>query len=240
MMPDEAVLLIGGLGTRLGNLTKAMPKPMLAVAGKPFLEYLLGYLKRQGIRRFILAAAHRADVVRGYFGDGLRWGIEIVYSDPDGRQLGTGGSIKEAEELIRGKEFFALNGDIYFEVPLEKLWSYHREKRSSLSLALFSTTDTGRYGSVSLSSDGVITDFFEKNKNPTGRPCLVNGGIYVFNRSILKRISKGVDFSLEYDLFPKIAGKTLYGLEFPAAFFIDIGTPQDYERAQTEIPRRNF
>ncbi|MBI4064264.1 MAG: nucleotidyltransferase family protein [Elusimicrobia bacterium] len=234
--PAEAVLLVGGLGTRLKTLTQNIPKPMLSVGDRPFLEHLILRLKKEGIARFILATAYLSDKMRDYFGDGRKWGITIVYSDPQGRQLGTAGSIKEAEEEIEGKQFFAFNGDVYFDVSLRELWEFHQRKKARATLALARLADTGRYGTVSIDGAGAIAGFLEKNKNPTGADALINGGAYVFDKSILGLVPAGKDFSLEYHVFPKLAGKSLYGLLFPRAFFIDIGTPEDYQRAQELLP----
>ncbi|MBI2069907.1 MAG: nucleotidyltransferase family protein [Elusimicrobia bacterium] len=229
-MPQEAVLLIGGLGTRLGELTKNTPKPMLPLNGRPFLEYLLLRLNKQGCRRFILAVAYHAEEVRRYFGDGKKWGVDIVYSDPDGRQLGTGGSIKEAEELIKGGHFFVLNGDVYFDAPLRELWAFHAQQAASVTLGLAGVPDGGRYGRVALEPDGHISAFLEKDPG-SGGPATINGGLYVFDKKVLGAIPCGADFSLERELFPKLTGRGLYGRCFPKAFFIDIGTPEDYRRA---------
>ena len=237
-LPQEAVVLVGGLGTRLGPLTRDVPKPMLLVAGRPFLEYFLLRLKNEGIRRVALAVAYHSQVIKNYFGDGRRLGLEIFYSDPEGRQLGTGGSIKEAENLIHGKQFFAMNGDVYFEAPLDRLWREHCRGAHEITLALASAADSGRYGRVRLDGQGRVASFLEKSATASPGPCLINGGIYVFQRQVLERIPSGVDYSLERDLFPVLAGRSLGGAAFPEAFFIDIGTPEDYDRANRELPMR--
>ncbi|MBI4368649.1 MAG: nucleotidyltransferase family protein [Elusimicrobia bacterium] len=235
-MPKEAVVLVGGLGARLGALTKDTPKPMLIVAGKPFLEHFIVRLVRQGIHRIILAVAYHADKMKAYFGDGGSWGAEILYSDPR-RQLGTAGSIKEAEPLIQEDKFFAFNGDVYFNASLAELWDWHVRHRADLTLALAKVIDEGRYGRVQSNDSGLVTAFLEKTKTPDSAPCLINGGAYVVERRVLAEIPKGVDFSLEYGLFPTMANKSLYALAFPEAFFIDIGTPADYERAQALLSK---
>lgn len=239
-MPAEAVILVGGLGTRLKDLTRDKPKPMLEVSGRPFLEYLLLYLKAQGLRRFILATAYKGKVVRGYFKDGKNLGVEIDYADSHEKQLGTAGSIKLAEDLIKGDEFFALNGDVFFEISLAKLWRKHEESQALATLALAQVQDIRRFGSVRLNSNGCIEAFLEKKATQESRPGLINGGIYVFDKKILESIPKKQDFSLERDVFPKIASRSLYGVAFPKAYFIDIGLPEDYIRAERELPKRPF
>lgn len=210
---------------------------MLSVAGRPFLEYFLLRLRHQGIRRVILALAHRAQVVQDYFSDGGRLGIQIFYSDPQGRQLGTGGSIKEAEELIDGEHFFAMNGDVFFEATLEPLWTHHRRSGNQATLALAQVSDGGRYGQVKMDSSGRVEAFLEKSADRAAGPCLINGGLYVFDRRILTRIPRGQDYSLERHLFPALSAERVMGaVPYPKAFFIDIGTPADYERAQEVLP----
>lgn len=235
-MPQEAVLLIGGLGTRLRPLTLNVPKPMLPIGDKPFLEYLVLFLKNQGVRRFILAMAHRSEVVTNYFGNGKRWGIEMLYSDPQGQQLGTGGAIRFARQLIEGKQFFALNGDVYFNASLNKLWEFHQHQQAIATLALAKVEDFRRYGSVILNAQNRIERFLEKNSEGAAQEGLINGGIYIFEQSIFDYMPNNAVVSLEHDVFPKLAGKSLWGVAFAQAHFIDIGTPQDYERAQQLIP----
>jgi len=237
VIPEEAVILVGGLGTRLGNLTQDKPKPMVPIGSRPFLEYVIVQLKNQGIKRFILATAYKPGVVEEYFGDGKKWGVEILFSNPGGRQLGTAGSIKFAQDQIRGDHFFVLNGDVYFDIDCGKLWDAHQKNNAVATLALAEVSDVGRYGCVSLGEAGLIRGFLEKRNAPGTEGGLVNGGIYIFKREILDLVPGNEDFSLERDIFPKLAGSSLYGVPFPKAYFIDIGILEDYERAFKELPK---
>lgn len=238
-MPQEAVLLVGGLGTRLGSLTKNFPKPMLPINERPFLEYLLSYLRDEGIRKFILAVAHHPELIERYFGHGAKLGVEILYSDPQGRQLGTGGALKFAEPLIAGEEFFVLNGDVFFGAGLRELWQNGASRQAMATLALARVADRSRYGSVEFDEKGYVQKFLEKNNVAAEAVGYINGGLYVFRRRVLELIPSNQDVSLEYAVFPRLIGqRALRAVPFPQAYFIDIGTPRDYTRAQAELPQK--
>jgi NDP-sugar pyrophosphorylase family protein len=213
-------------------MTRRIPKPMLPVAGKPLLEHRIVSLKRWGVRRVVLASAHRSEVIAGHFGNGAHWGLEILHSDPgEGRQLGTAGSIKAAETLLREEDFFAMNGDILFEPDLGRLYDTHRGRHAAATLALARVENPSRYGLVELSAEGRIEAFMEKGQPSAGRAQWINGGLYLFNRSILGLMEGGRHYSLEHDIFPGLAGKTLWGVGFEGVEFLDIGTPEDYQKA---------
>ncbi|MEK6544035.1 MAG: sugar phosphate nucleotidyltransferase, partial [Elusimicrobiota bacterium] len=187
-MPQEAVLLVGGYGTRLGELAKKVPKAMLPVDGKPFLVYLLIWLKSQGIKRFVLACAHMAGEIEGYLGDGRRLGVSIVYSDAKDKQWGTAGSIKFAQDSIEGDAFFALNGDVFFENSLKDLWDFKCLKPARACIALARVADRRRYGTVLMDDDGYVKKFIEKDLAGAGGEGYINGGFYLFDRSVLDLI----------------------------------------------------
>ena len=226
----KAIVLAGGLGTRLSGITGDTPKPMAKIGARPFLEYLLDYLVEQGAEQAVLAVSHKWEIIREHFGDSYR-GISLKYSVED-EPLGTGGAIRQALETIPDDEIIVLNGDTLFHVDLKDLADAHHRGKVVLTIALKHVADCGRFGRVNISDNGVVTEFLEKSTNDSG---WINGGIYMLNRRLLDDFQMPVKFSFEKDLLePNI------GLIRPVAFqsnayFIDMGVPEDYERAQSEI-----
>ena len=226
----KAIVLAGGLGTRLSGITGDIPKPMAKVRARPFLEYLLDYLVEQGIEQAVLAVSHKWEVIREHFGDAYR-GMSLSYSVED-EPLGTGGAIRQALETIPDDEIIVLNGDTLFQVDLEAMAATHRRGKALLTMALKQIADCGRFGRVKVSDSGVITEFQEKSTNDSG---WINGGIYMLNRHLLVDFPMPVKFSFEQDMVePNIA--RIRPVAFQSnAYFIDMGIPEDYERAQSEI-----
>lgn len=229
-MFNEAVILAGGFGTRLSHVVSDVPKPMAPVYGKPFLCYLLDRLVDAGIRRIILATGYKHECVESYFGTTYR-GAEILYSHED-TPLFTGGAILQAAEKVMGDDFVVLNGDTLFDIDLKRLYTFHTAQQAHLTIALREVPDTSRYGAVSC-ADGNITAFHEKTES--GGAGLINGGIYAVNRDWLMSQDLPIKFSFEKDLMQPMAGDSqFYGLAFNN-YFIDIGVPDDYYRAQEEF-----
>ena len=227
----ECVILAGGLGTRLRSAVSNLPKSMAPVAGKPFLEYLICWLRRQEIRRIILSTGYLADSIEGYFLDGSRWNVDIAYSR-EIEPLGTGGAIRAAGAMVSGNDFIVMNGDSCVQLELCELIPYHVSKHSIGTLALISSETVGRYGGVELSEDGRITRFSEKGTSHAG---LISAGVYVVHRDFLRLIPEGT-CSVERDVFPALVGKGLYGMPV-SGFFIDIGVPRDYEYIEANARR---
>ncbi|MFG1461269.1 HAD-IIIA family hydrolase [Xanthobacter sp. DSM 24535] len=231
----QAAILCGGLGTRLGSLTAQCPKPLLPVDGRPFLEILSEELVRQGVDRILLLAAFESEQVRDFAATlpgRLEADIQVeVCIEPD--RAGTGGALWHAREHL-DETFFLLNGDSWFDVPLERLAAaLPADAAVAGVLGLRALEDTGRFGVVRLEGE-VITEFAARPEHPGAG--LVNAGVYLFRRSILSALTpKG---SLEQDALPGLArAGHLRGV--PASgYFIDIGIPDDYARAQYEIPAR--
>ena len=216
----EAVVLAGGLGTRLRAAVSDVPKPMAPVQGRPFLERLLDYWIGQGVRRAVLAVGYMHDTIRRHFGDQYR-GCAIAYS-VEQQPLGTGGALVQALPLVQDKTFLVLNGDTYFAVPLAALNDFHRERRADVSLCLF-RSDNPRYTGISLARDGRVTSF-------SGHGA-ANGGVFVFERAAAARLPAGVS-SLENDLLPRVGA--VYGCVFDVPF-VDIGLPEDWRAAANII-----
>lgn len=219
----EAVVLAGGLGTRLRPVTGEIPKPMVSIAGRPFLDYLLGYWKKLGVTRFILSVAYQYHMITDHFGREFH-GVPIDYAVDEG--WGTGGGTAAAAALRKEKDrpFLVINGDTFFEVALADFLSFHQSKRAKATMALTKVADPGRYGKTELSGQGNVVSF----DAPASGPSEINGGIYLFEPDFLETYKQPRAFSLEKDLFTKAAADgILYGYSCGGRF-IDIGTPESY------------
>ena len=150
----KALILAGGFGTRLGDITREIPKPMVSIVGKPFLEHQINFLKENGVTEVILAVHYMADKIKSYFGNGMRWGITITYSEEE-FPLGTAGAIKNAEKYI-GETFIVLNGDSYSHIDLKKLIDFHKEGGSLGTIGITKVKDTSQSGKVSISNNKII------------------------------------------------------------------------------------
>lgn len=227
----QAFVLCGGLGTRLAGMLGEQPKPMAPIAGRPFLEYLLAYLKRHGLREVVLCLGYRAEAIAAHFGDGGALGMRIAYSREDA-PLGTGGAFRQAASLLVGDHLLAMNGDSLFDMDLADLVAYHHRQHALATIALAQVPDTSRYGSVEVDPQGRIRRFLEKRAG--GGPGLINSGVYVFQRQVLDRIPAGRAVSLEREVFPGLMGSPFYGLPFAGRYFVDIGVPQDLLSLQAD------
>ncbi|MDN5337920.1 MAG: D-glycero-alpha-D-manno-heptose 1-phosphate guanylyltransferase [Thermotogaceae bacterium] len=229
-MIKEAIVLAGGLGTRLRSVAKDLPKLMVDVNGKPFLEYVLSYLEKEGIERVILSVGYKWETIFEYFGNKFK-NLELVYS-VETVPLGTGGAIKLALEKTQGDEIFVLNGDVYFGINLAELYSYHKEKKSNLTLALKEMRNFDRYGVTEIDANGRIIKFSEKMYRTYG---LINGGRYVIDKKFFMSFNLPDKFSIEKDFFEVYYNDyKFYGKKFDN-YFIDIGIPEDYEKAKKDF-----
>jgi D-glycero-alpha-D-manno-heptose 1-phosphate guanylyltransferase len=224
----KAVLLVGGLGTRLRPVVNSLPKPLAHIGKQPFLELLVLQLRTQGIRRFVMCTGYLGELIEKRFGDGRSWDVEIEYSK-EATPQGTAGAIKLAEPYLRGAtEFLVMNGDSFLEADLQQLTAYHRKRGGIASVAVVRVDSAGRFGTVQMDGEGRVVGFAEKTGLNTGG--VVNGGVYVFNSALLEHIPNG-PASLERDVIPKILNRGVFGLR-QDGLFIDIGTPEEYARAQ--------
>ena len=231
----SAIVLAGGLGTRLRSAVPDLPKPMAPVAGRPFLAHLMDQWIAQGIDHFVLSVGYRHEAISDCFGRSYR-SASLDYAIED-TPLGTGGAVLlAASRLSLDAPVLLLNGDTHFDVKLDRLSAFAARTDADWCMALFRTQEVGRYMGVEVASDGRITDL----RSGTGRPGrLANGGVYVVNPRALSGTERDVAAprSLENDLFPQAlaAGQRFVGLECDGAF-IDIGVPDDYHRAATVLP----
>lgn len=222
----QALLLVGGLGTRLKSVVSDRPKPMADVKGKPFLEYLILELKKNNITKLVMAVGYLGKMIEEYFGNGQKWGVEIQYSYEE-EQLGTAGAIKNAEHLLTEENFFVLNGDTFYKAIYADILSLYQSKKYDIVLALRAVSDVSRYGKVELEENSIVA-FNEKEQRP--KAGLINGGIYLISKSLLDRIPNG-RCSLENEVIPQLLqeGVNIGGL-VNKGYFIDIGIPEDYKR----------
>ena len=219
----QALILAGGLGSRLGSMVSEVPKPLLLVGKRPFLECQILQLRRHDLTNIILCIGYLGEKIRQYFGNGERWGVNINYSE-EKKALGTGGAIKLTERLVKDDHFLVLNGDSYFNIDLGELIDFHKRRGALVTLALLEINQPERYGLVEIDENYNIVGF--KEKGTAAKSNLINGGIYAFNKELFDFIPKGKS-SLEKDLFPGLIGKRFYGKPH-TAYFIDIGILQAY------------
>ena len=234
--PLEAMILVGGRGTRLQNVINDRPKPMAEVAGHPFLEWLIKGLQAQGVRRVILCTGYKGEMVEKYFGDGTLWNLEIQYSQ-EPVPLGTAGAVRNALDLIEKKQFLVLNGDSYCRFNLKQLVNSHIKKKASITMWLVNVDDCRRYGSVQIEKEGAVQAFQEKSSVLSSG--LINAGIYLMARDIGEAIPEGQAYSLETDFFPRFVGRGLY-VVIGKPPFIDIGTPESFAGASEIILKEEF
>ena len=225
----KAIMLVGGFGTRLRSVVPSTPKVLASIGEKSFLELLVRQLRSQGIRKLVMCTGYLADQIESKFGDGRMWDVSIEYSKEE-IPLGTGGAVKLAQRYLQDvPEFLVLNGDSFLEVDFQSLLAFHRGHDGAIAtIAILRVENASRYGTVHLDASGRVTGFAEKTGSEA--PGLVNGGIYIFNHSVLQQIPEG-PASLERDVFPRLLAQGVYGQE-QRGMFIDIGTPTDYARAQ--------
>lgn len=222
----QAILLAGGLGTRLQSVVSDRPKPMALIGGKPFMGYVVHELSRHGIRDIIFAVGYKGSMVEEYFGDGSDFGVTVSYAYEE-TLLGTAGAIKNAARYKTEDKIFVLNADTFYQIDYTRLLRLVEEKGLEMGLVLREVTDVSRYGQATL-SDGLLTGFDEKVAQ--ARPGTINGGIYVLSGVLIEEIPEG-KVSLEHDMIPKWLkeGRRLGGF-VNDGYFIDIGIPEDYYR----------
>ena len=231
----QAILLCGGMGTRLRSVVADRPKPMADICGKPFLQYLLEMLRDKGITEVIFALGYMGEMIEEYFQDGSAFGLKISYSYEE-EPLGTGGAIRNALPKILEEEVLVLNADTYFPMDYQGLLCFHQENDGDFSLATRGVPDISRYGAVRRDAAGRILAWNEKLEDG-GQPLAgeINGGIYVMKKSLIAEIPEGKQ-SLEQDCIPKwlSEGKRIFGLPFHG-YFMDIGIPKDYQQFITDV-----
>lgn len=231
----DAVILVGGKGTRLRPLTNSIPKPMLPVAGAPFLEHLLARIKEAGMTHVVLGTSFKAEVFEEHFGDGSHLRLEIEYVVED-EPLGTGGGIRNVLDHLRYDRAMVFNGDVLGGTDLQAVLNTHVEQEADVTLHLLRVSDPRAFGCVPTDADGRVSAFLEKTEDPPTDQ--INAGSYVFNRSVIEKIPAGRPVSVEREIFPGLleAGARVFG-HVDQAYWRDMGTPADFVRGSSDLVR---
>jgi len=231
----DAVVLVGGQGTRLRPLTLSAPKPMLPTAGLPFLTHMLSRIADAGIRHVVLGTSYKAGVFEAEFGDGSKLGLEIEYVVED-EPLGTGGGIANVASKLRYDTAMVFNGDVLSGCDLRALLASHSEHEADLTLHLVRVGDPRAFGCVPTDSDGGVLAFLEKTQDPPTDQ--INAGCYVFQRDVIERIPKGRAVSVEREVFPSLLSDGLKVCGYvDATYWRDMGTPDDFVRGSADLVR---
>ena len=224
-----AVVLCGGLGTRLREVLPNKPKVLAEINGVPFIYYLLRKIEKTGCRNVILCTGHLAEQVESLLG--YEYGeLTIVYSK-ETSPMGTGGALLNAEQYITTNYVLVMNGDSFVECDFRDYYNWHIQVGAKLSMIVKKTSDTSRYGSLTLSAERKITKFQEKVCNYKREGKFINVGVYLMDHRILQKIPKTIPVSLEKEVFPKLLSDGVFGYRIDGRF-IDIGTPQSLAEAQ--------
>jgi mannose-1-phosphate guanylyltransferase len=231
----QAIVLVGGKGTRLRPLTETVPKPALTLVDRPFLAYMIEWLAGHGVSEVVLACGFLPDVLReALAGEEERAGVRIRYVvEPE--PLGTAGAIRFAADQLGDEleeRFFALNGDVLTDLDLSALRRAHEQRSATATIALHPVDDAAAYGLVRSGAEGEVLAFLEKTGEQA--PGEVNAGMYLLERSVLDLIPAGENVSIERDVFPRLVGAGLHGLLLDG-YWMDIGTPERYLQASWDI-----
>lgn len=228
----QALVLVGGKGTRLLPLTRETPKPVITLVDRPFLAWVLRWLSGHGVDEVILACGFLPDRMREVLGDGIPGGPRLVWME-ESEPMGTAGAMRFALDHLDDR-FVALNGDLLSDFNLSALIAFHRRRGSSATIGLKQVEDTTGFGLVDLEDDGTVSGFREKAGNAAGGPGLVNSGVYVLEREVIEAIEPDCEVSIEREVFPGLAGPALGGLVLDG-YWMDIGTPERYLQASWDI-----
>jgi mannose-1-phosphate guanylyltransferase len=236
------ILLVGGLGTRLKPLTNQTPKPMLPVGGLPVTEHQLLAAKKAGINTVVLATSYLSEIFTPYFGDGSKWGMNLLYAVEE-EPLGTGGAIRNAASLVgfedSSEEFVIFNGDVLSGHDIAAQIAFHKSNQADATLHLIEVADARAFGCVPTDSTGRVLDFLEKMENPVTNA--INAGCYIFNSSVISEIPEGKVVSIERETFPLLvkSGRPVFGYS-EQSYWLDIGTPSALFKGSRDIVGEGF
>jgi mannose-1-phosphate guanylyltransferase len=229
----DAVVLVGGQGSRLRPLTLSAPKPMLPTAGVPFLTHLFSRIRKVGIEHIVLGTAYQAEVFEKHFGDGSDWGLDIDYVIED-VPLGTGGAIRNVADKLRADTALIFNGDILSGVDLDALLQRHQHSAAQVTLHLTRVADPRTFGCVSTDARHRVTAFLEKDPHPVTDQ--INAGTYVFDRTVIDTIPTGRPVSVERETFPGLlAAGTHIGSHLDTTYWRDLGQPADFVAGSADL-----
>ncbi|CAB1001869.1 GDP-mannose pyrophosphorylase [Corynebacterium diphtheriae] len=231
----DAVILVGGKGTRLRPLTVSTPKPMLPTAGVPFLSHLLARIKAAGTTHVVLGTSFKAEVFEDYFGDGADLGLEIEYV-VENKPLGTGGGIRNVYDKLRANTVMVFNGDVLGGTDLGGILDAHHAKNADLTMHLVRVPDPRAFGCVPTDAEGRVSAFLEKTEDPPTDQ--INAGCYVFRRELIGEIPADRVVSVERETFPRLLeeGRRVFGY-VDNAYWRDMGTPSDFVRGSSDLVR---
>ncbi len=230
----KAVILVGGLGTRLRPLTINTPKAMVPVVNRPFLEYVIRRLSGHSVAEIVLAQSHLAQPIEDYFGDGRRFGVGLNYV-LEKTALGTAGAVKNTEKYL-DETFLVLNGDIFTDLDITAMTDFHRKKKAKVTIALTPVDDPTSYGLIETDAQGRVTRFLEKPSWDQVTTNMINAGSYILEPDVMSHVLPQTNFSFERELFPFLLerGEPVYA--YPSScYWIDIGTPEKYFRLNKDL-----
>ena len=233
-MLSRAVILVGGPGTRLRPLTYVVPKAMVPVLNRPFLEHTIAYLGKYGVSDIVLALNYMPDAIREHFGDGSACRTNLAYCI-EAEPLGTAGAVKNAESYLEGT-FVVLNGDVFSEIDLADMLDFHRRSRAQATIALTWVDNPGAFGAVETEPNGRVRRFVEKPSPGEVSTHWINAGIYILETELLRRVPLGRHYMFESGLFPRMLelGEPLYG--YPSrGYWMDMGTPGKYLKLNCDL-----
>ena len=230
----QALVLVGGEGTRLRPLTLTQPKPAIPLVDRPFIRYMVDWLGRHGVSEVVMACGFRAEDLRTALGDEVPGGPSITYLQED-EPLGTAGPLRlAADQGLLSDRFLVLNGDLLTDLDLTALQAQHEQTGAAVTLALYQVEDASSYGLVRRTEDGRVLEFLEKPDPAEIDTDEINAGAYVVESSILDLIPSGRAVSIEHEIFPQLVGRGLYGRRLEG-YWMDIGTPERYLQASWDI-----
>ena len=230
----KAVILVGGLGTRLRPLSVNTPKAMMPVVNTPFLEYVIRRLSRHQIRHIVLAISHLAQPIENYLGDGSRFGISLSYSLEE-EALGTAGAVKNAQKYL-DEAFLVLNGDVFTDLDITSMIAFHRQRQAKITIALTPVADPTSYGLIETDNQGRVTRFLEKPDWEQVTTNMINAGTYIMEAEVLDSIPQQTQFSFEHQVFPPLLarGEPIYACPSDC-YWMDIGTPEKYHQLNRDL-----
>jgi mannose-1-phosphate guanylyltransferase len=228
----QALILAGGEGTRLRPLTSTVPKPVVPLVDRPFIRFMLDWLRSHGVDDVVMSCGHLASGVRNVLGDGSAFGLRLRYVE-EPRPLGTGGALKFAESLLADR-FLMLNGDVLTDIDLTAQLEQHERTGATATLALTPVEDPSAYGLVRTRTGGEVTEFVEKPAPDQIDTNNISAGAYVLERAVLELLEADQPASIERDVFPRLVGEGLYGF-VSDGYWLDIGTPDRYLEGTFDI-----
>lgn len=228
----QALILAGGEGTRLRPLTSTVPKPVVPLVDRPFIAFMLEWLRGHGVDDVVISCGFMASGVHNVLGDGSAYGVRLRYVE-EPEPLGTGGAVKFAESLL-DERFLVLNGDVLTDIDLTAQMAQHEATGARATLALVPVEDPSAYGLVRMEPDNSVREFVEKPSPDQIDTNLVNAGAYVLHRDVLAGVPTGQHVSIEREVFPTLVGAGLYGYR-AQGYWLDIGTPERYLQATHDI-----